>query len=187
MPTASKLVFAGLMLWLQRRSVPWRSLGFIRPIHWSPVCLAILFALAYAGVTLTIPEVRTHASEMSAFKFWGVLVSIVGAAVEETVLRGFILNELERIGGSLWIQVVVSGFTLGFVTPGFQLVGNLLHKTMGMALAVTYLWSGRSLLPPLISHALINIIVEPWLLVYAISSFARTLPDRPPDTPQHNA
>jgi membrane protease YdiL (CAAX protease family) len=170
------LAFAGLGLWLRRRSVPLRSLGFIRPIRWSPVGLATGFALAYAGATLTIPEVRCHAGEISVFKAWGVFASVVGAVIEETVFRGFILTELHRVGSSPWIQVIVSCLTFGLLHLGYNWRGVFSTTLMGMVLALTYLWSGRSLLAPLVGHALINIVVEPWLLVYVITCYAGAFP-----------
>lgn len=167
------LVFAGLALWLRRRSVSLRSLGFIRPVRWSPVGMVILFSLAYAGFTLAIPDVRSHAGEVSVFKAWGVFVSVIAAFVEETVFRGFILAELERVRSSTWVQVIVSGFAFGLLHLGFSWGGIVCTTLMGMVLAITYLWSGRSLIAPLVGHCLINIIVEPWLLVYVITSYAR--------------
>jgi len=44
---------------------------------------------------------------------------------------------------------------------------------MGMLLAFTYLWSGRSLIAPIAGHCLINVIIEPWLLLYVITYYAK--------------
>jgi membrane protease YdiL (CAAX protease family) len=166
------IVFAGLALWLRRRSVSLRSLGFIRPVRWSPVGMGILFSLAYAAFTLTIPDVRSHAGEVSIFKVWGVFVSVIAAFVEETVFRGFILAELERVRSSTWVQVIMSGFAFGLLHMGFSWWGMVCTTLMGMVLAITYLWSGRSLVAPVVGHTLINVIVEPWLLMYVITSYA---------------
>ena len=167
------IVFAGLALWLRRRSVSLRSLGFIRPVRWSPVGMGILFSLAYAAFTLTIPDVRSHAGEVSIFKAWGVFVSVIAAFVEETVFRGFILTELEGLRRSTRVQVIVSGVTFGLLHIGFSWWGMVCTTLMGMVLAITYLWSGRSLFAPIVGHCLINIIIEPWLLLQVITFYAR--------------
>jgi len=117
---AESVAFMALFLWLRRRSLSLRALGFIRPSRWLAVIIALVFALAYAGFTLMIPEVRSHATEVSVFKAWGVFVSVIGAVVEETIFRGFILTELRRLGSSAWVQVVVSGVTFGLLHIGFS-------------------------------------------------------------------
>jgi hypothetical protein len=170
---AEAVAFVALVLWLRRRSLSLRSLGFVRPARWPPVIMAVVFSLAYAGFTLMIPEVRSHAAEVSAFKVWGVFVCVIGAIVEETIFRGFILAELERLRSSTWMQVMVSGVTFGLLHIGFSWWGMVCTTLMGMGMALTYLWSGRSLFAPVIGHCLINIIVEPWLLLYLITFYAR--------------
>jgi membrane protease YdiL (CAAX protease family) len=170
---AEAVAFTALILWLRRRSLSLRSLGFIRPSRWLPVIVAVVFSLAYAGFTLMIPDVRSHVAEISIFKIWGVFVSVIGALVEETIFRGFILTELERLWSSRCMQVVVSGVTFGLLHIGFSWWGIVCTTLMGTVLAITYLWSGRSLLAPVVGHSLINIIIEPWLLLYIISFYAR--------------
>ena len=135
--------------------------------------MAVVFSLAYAGFTLMIPDVRNHAAEVSVFKVWGVFVSAIGAIVEETVFRGFILTELEGLRRSTRVQVIVSGVTFGLLHIGFSWWGMVCTTLMGMVLAITFLWSGRSLFAPIVGHCLINIIIEPWLLLHMITFYAR--------------
>jgi len=170
---AEAIAFTALVLWLRRRSLSLRSLGFIRPSRWLPVIMAIVFSLAYAGFTLMIPEVRAHATEVSAFKVWGVFVSVIGAFVEEVIFRGFILTEFQRLRSSVWVQVALSGVIFGLLHIGFGWWGMACTTLMGMVLAISYLWSGRSLLAPVVGHCLINIIIEPWLLLFIITYYAR--------------
>ncbi len=170
---AEMIVFLVLVVWLRRRSLSLRSLGFLYPARWSPVMLVMVFSLGYAAFTLTIPDVRRHAAEVSAFKLWGASVSVVGAFVEETVFRGFILTELQRLGSRTWVQVVVSGVSFGVLHLGFGASGMVCTTIMGMVLAVAYIWSGRSLVAPIVGHCLINLVVEPWLLLYVITFYAK--------------
>lgn len=172
---AEAIAFAVLVWWMRRRSLSWRSMGFVKPARWLPVAAAILFAALYSAYTLTIPEVRQHATELSAFKCWGASVAVLGAAVEEIVFRGFVLAELQRRRIAAWVQVVVSGVAFGLLHLGFSWWGMLLTTAMGMVLAVTCLWSGRSLVAPIVGHCLINAIIEPWLLLWIITFYAKMI------------
>jgi len=51
----------------------------------------------------------------------------------------------------------------------------LLTTAMGMILAITYIWSDRSLAAPIVGHCLINAALEPWLLLWLISTYARMI------------
>ena len=168
----AEVVVAGVLVWwLRRRRLSFREIGFLRPSRALPVAVACLFGLIYAGWTLLIPEVRANATELGLFKFWGVGVSVVVAVVEEAVFRGF--SELARAGRSHAVQVVVSALTFALLHFGFGLWGMACTLVMGTVLAVTYIWAGRSLAAPIAGHCIINAIIEPWLLLYVITFYAR--------------
>jgi membrane protease YdiL (CAAX protease family) len=40
---------------------------------------------------------------------------------------------------------------------------------LGLMMAITYLASARSLMPAIVAHGIIDVLVEPWLLLYAIT------------------
>ena len=44
---------------------------------------------------------------------------------------------------------------------------------LGMALALLYHQGRRSLTAPIVSHALINAIIEPWLLLLTLTYYAQ--------------
>ena len=170
---AEALVLLVLAWWLARRGLSFRDIGVVKPSRSVPVAVACCFALLYAGWTLLIPEVRANATEIGLFKFWGVAVSVAAAVVEEAVFRGFIMNELARAGRSRPIQVGVSAITFALLHLGFGLWGLACTLIMGAVLAMTYLWNGRSLAAPIAGHCLVNAIIEPWLLLYVITFYAR--------------
>jgi hypothetical protein len=39
--------------------------------------------------------------------------------------------------------------------------------------AATYIWSGRSLIAPIAGHSVANLMIEPWLLLYTITFYAK--------------
>ena len=75
------------------------------------------------------------------------------------------------MGYGLMVQVLLSGlfFALvhfyAFAAPLSVLVVQGLTFVLGVVLAITYAIGKRSLTPVIISHALIDVIIEPWLLL----------------------
>ena len=171
----AELVAAGLLLWwLRRRRLSLADVGFVRPSpRVAPLVVAGVFGLLYAAWTMLIPEVRANATEFGPLKLWGLAVSLVAAVMEEAVFRGFIMNELAHAGRSRAVQVIVSAVTFGLLHLGWGWWGMACTLMMGAALAVTYLWAGRSLAAPVLGHCVINAIIEPWLLLYVITVYAR--------------
>jgi membrane protease YdiL (CAAX protease family) len=44
---------------------------------------------------------------------------------------------------------------------------------LGLMMAVTYLASARSLMPAIVAHGIIDVLIEPWLLLYAAGQSLR--------------
>ncbi len=170
---AELVLFFFLLRWLkgQRRSL--KDLGWGRPTTIPAIVLGLVFASGYAIYTLSNPLIRSHATEISLFKLAGIVVGVVGAIVEECVFRGYIISELERMKVSALTQVLVSGVSFGIIHIGFDLVGVLLTFVMGVAMATAYVIGKRSLTPGIVSHVLINIMIEPWLLLFIITLYSR--------------
>ena len=170
---AELIALSLLLLWLRRDGWSLGDLGWGRPTTRRALGCAVLIGVAYGGYTLMHPDIGQHAAEMSLLKLWGVIVGVVGAVVEETVFRGFVLTELERAGVSRWAQLLASGVTFGLIHIGFSLWGMAITFLLGLALALLYQAGQRSLTPPVLSHALINAIIEPWLLLFTLTFYAR--------------
>jgi len=76
------------------------------------------------------------------------------------------------------LQVIISGLAFGLAHTiwilargelKFTLPAILSTSTLGILLAVIYLVGGRNLGPCIFAHILINIIIEPWLMLSSIS------------------
>ena len=97
--------------------------------------------------------------------------AVVAGLVEETICRGYVMTTLGRMGYGLVVQVLLSGlfFALvhfyAFAAPLSVLLVQGLTFVHGVALVMTYVIGKRSLTPVIISHALIDVIIEPWLLL----------------------
>ncbi|MFK3937619.1 type II CAAX prenyl endopeptidase Rce1 family protein [Alkalihalobacillus sp. NPDC078783] len=57
------------------------------------------------------------------------------------------------------------------VIRDFITVAHIIVSTtiLGCLLAALYIFSGRSTLAPIIAHVVINMIIEPWLMLSAVS------------------
>ena len=150
---------------------------------WYAWIFMIVVTVSYVIYTFkVIPFVFKMQSELSFFKLVGFL-AIVGGILEEVVFRRWLMDLLMGFGYGLILQILISGiaFGLAHIIWGFFgrdrqfLIGSFLSTTfLGFAMAIVYLISDRNIGPCIISHSLINIIIEPWLLLSAISMAWKT-------------
>ena len=162
-----------MLRWLKSQGRNLQDIGWNRSTTFPAVILGVVFAFGYSAYTLSNPLIGTNATEISLFKLASVVVSVIGSIVEECVFRGYIISELERINVSTITQILVSGISFGIIHIGFDFVGVLLTFIMGIAMATAFVIGKRSLTPSIISHSIINILVEPWLLLFIITMYGR--------------
>ncbi len=167
-----ELAAFGLLVWLlHRRGSRLRDLGLGQPTRWWALALGIGIAIVYSAFTALNPRIGSHLLEFSLLKLLAIVAAVVAGLVEETVFRGYVMTTLGRMGYGLVVQILLSGlfFALAhfyaFVAPLSLLVVQGLTFLLGVALAITYAIGKRSLTPVIISHALIDIFIEPWLLL----------------------
>ncbi len=100
-----------------------------------------------------------------------MVAALVAGLVEETIFRGYLMTSLDGMGRGRMTQVLVSGAAFAiahfyaFVSPAALLATFAATFVLGAALAVTYLVGNRSLTPVIFSHALVDLVIEPWLLL----------------------
>jgi len=166
-------VLGALLGWLWVRGERLASLGWGRPTRPRAVAVGLGVALAYSAFTLASPVFGASALELSLFKAWGALVGVIGGGVEEVVFRGFVTGRLRDAGLGPFGQVMGAAVLFGLIHGGFGLLmgrwvllpGILLTTMLGLALGWIYLDGHRSLTAPMLSHALINLLIEPWLML----------------------
>ena len=162
-----------LLLRLQLAGRSPADLGWGRPTSGFAVAAGILIAVIYSAVTLSSPLFGSHAAELSLFKVWGAFVGVVGSLVEELVFRGFVMTELEDAGVAPAAQTVVPGLSFSLIHGGYNVLrgrfallpGLGFTFVLGLALAWVYLAGRRSLTGPVLAHGLINLLIEPWLML----------------------
>ena len=147
------------------------------PLAW---ILAAITAIAYVLYTMkAIPFVASMQREISLFKLLGILSSVVGGIVEEVFFRRWTMDMFMKGGFNPILQVIISGVAFGLVHASRTLLAKRNFKAtlpailstsiLGIFLAIIYLAGGRNLGPCIFAHVLINIVIEPWLMLSAVS------------------
>jgi hypothetical protein len=179
----SLFMFSPLAMSLFWHPIPlFQNLGFEResiapPLAW---ILATITAIAYVLYTMkAIPFVASMQREISLFKFLGILSAVVGGIVEEVFFRRWAMDVLMSGGFAPIIQVLLSGVAFGLVHASWTLLAKRDFKAtlpaiistsiLGTFLAIIYLAGGRNLGPCIFAHVLINVVIEPWLMLSAVS------------------
>jgi len=176
-------MFSPLAMSLFWHPIPlFQNLGFEResiapPLAW---ILATIIAIAYVLYTMkAIPLVLAKQREISWFKLLGILSALVGGIVEEVFFRRWIMDMFMSGGFAPILQVIISGIAFGLAHTSWTLLTKRDFKAtlpaiistsiLGIFLATLYLVGGRNLGPCIFAHVLINIVIEPWLMLSAVS------------------
>jgi len=180
---SSLIMFSPLAMVLAGYQIPmFQNLGFERnsiatPIAW---ILAAIVGIVYVLYTMrAIPFVASMQREISLFKLLGILAAVVGGIVEEVFFRRWVMDMLMSRGFASVIQVIISGIVFGLAHASWTLLAKRNLKSslpaivstsiLGVFLAIIYLAGGRNLGPCIFAHVMINVIVEPWLMLSAVS------------------
>jgi uncharacterized protein len=181
--TVLGVMFSPLAMLLVGYQIPmFQNLGFesnsiAAPIAW---ILAAIVAIVYVVYTMrAIPFIVSMQREISLFKLLGILTAVVGGIVEEVFFRRWIMDMLMKGGSAPIIQVAISGVAFGLAHTSWTLLAKrdfkvTLHtiistSILGIFLAIVYLAGGRNLGPCICAHVLINLVIEPWLMLSAVS------------------
>ena len=179
--TMSLFMFSPILMHLIGYQIPifenlGLSIGTFAPIiAW---IIAFVVTISYVIYTFkVIPIVYKMQGELSFFKILGLL-TIIGGILEEVVFRRWLMDSIMGLHYGVIPQILFSGiaFGLAHVMWGFFgkdkqfLRGAFIATTiLGFGLAIVYLVGNRNLGPCIIAHSVINIIIEPWLMLAAIS------------------
>jgi len=163
-----------LTMWLagDPRRFIFSSLG--TPLAW---ILALVIAAIFIGLTVRQHSfIREHLLTLSPLKAVAIPMALVSGIFEEVFFRAFIMNLALRGGWSTASQILISALTFGLAHGIWGLfsrswrvsVGAIMATgLLGAALAVVYVVGGRSVVPCALAHILINLVIEPWLILSA--------------------
>ncbi|MEK4439231.1 CPBP family intramembrane glutamic endopeptidase [Paenibacillus sp. FSL K6-2862] len=150
--------------------------SFNNPYVW---ILALIIAAGYIVYTAkVIPFVRAHLTTFSWLKVIGIWAALVSSTVEEILFRHVLMDWFNELELSIVIQVLASGIIFGIAHGAWIMLRGefrialpviLSTAVLGCLLAVLYVIADRNVLAPIIAHILINVMIEPWLMLSAVT------------------
>jgi hypothetical protein len=148
------------------------------PAAWLLAAATTIAYIAYAASRS--PVIRSHMLAPGTWgAFWGVrLVAIPMAFVtgffEEAFFRKFLMTIVMHHGVGPVAQIAISAGVFGAAHGIWAVAGGhpraaigpmLSTGILGGLLAIAFLLGGRSLAPCAASHIVINLFLEPWLII----------------------
>ena len=134
--------------------------------------------LNYLGINRSALQLP-YAWMLAAATAAGYILYTAQMIVEQAVFRQMLMDGLHDNGTSTLLQIILSALAFGLIHYTWTLLGGNLRTgtasaastvVLGALLATIYIAAGRNLLPAIAAHTLINIFVEPWLILNAIQS-----------------
>jgi len=139
----------------------------------------LIIIVGYIIYTLkAIPFVREHLFTFSWLKIIGIWVAFASSIVEEILFRQILMNWLMSLNYGIIIQILASAIIFGVAHGAWVLLRGeikialpviLSTMVLGGLLAVLYIVADRNLLAPIVAHIIINLFIEPWLILSAIT------------------
>jgi CAAX protease family protein len=157
---------------LYKRKSSWKDLGFKIPKKWPMAILHAILCIASIALVFNfiIQPLFPHgandinqgiAISQNEMIFQLVFIAIGTAAIgEEMLMRGFVLNNLNKIFGENFIgmagAVLLQAILFGLLHSGTQ--GMISSGVIGLILGIFYIVSGRNLLVVMVAHAIPDIL-----------------------------
>jgi membrane protease YdiL (CAAX protease family) len=151
------------------------ELGLGAEISASGWTAAALAAAIYVCYTLwAVPEIRPVVSEVSWFRALAVPMALGSGLIEEMFFRHFLMSWFAAAGLETVLQIIVSAVIFAAVHTIWVVFGRswravlpILLSTFGLGvlMSLVYLASGRIVMPAVVAHMVINLLIEPGLLL----------------------
>lgn len=147
----------------------------------TPLAWALALVIAGIFISLTVRRqsfIGERLFTFSLLKALAIPMAVVTGMFEEVFFRAFMMNLAMRGGWSITGQIFISAMIFGLAHGLWGLFGKDLRVAigatvatglLGAALAVVYVIGGRSVAPCAFAHILINLVLEPWLILAAAS------------------
>ncbi len=148
---------------------------------WAHVA-AIAIAAGYIAFSVRSPGVRFHLWDRSWLRLAAIALAIVAGVVEEVYFRRVLMNALQGVGVGVILQILASGVAFGIahaiwgIRAGWRVAlgVSVVTGVLGLVLAVLYALDGRLVVPCIEAHILIDLVIEPALMLNAVeASFER--------------
>ncbi len=137
---------------------------------------AVFATIIFVALALRLPSVRENLFRPSSLKLLAIALAIASSVLEEVMFRRWTMNWLMEQGQGAVVQVLGAGLLFGAIHGIWGLMGRSFRAAIGATLAtgflgvmlgVVFLLAGRSLAPCIAAHFVINLLVEPGLVLAA--------------------
>ena len=159
----------------------WRLMGVgaAKPAPLVGWIAALIVAVVFIAMSMrSYPLIRERVFSLSAMKLVAIAFAFGSGILEELWFRRLPMDWAQGHGWGLAAQVLFSALLFGAAHAVWGLfarnvrvaIGSMVATgLLGAALAIVYLLSNRVLAPCIWAHAGINLVIEPWLLLAAMS------------------
>lgn len=155
-----------------------RYLGFAPGLTGNLVgWVAAVFTTAiFVGLALRLPSVRENLFRPSFLKLLAIALAVSAGILEEVMFRRWTMNWLMAQGYGPVVQVLGAGVLFGAIHGIWGLMGRSFRAAigatvatgfLGIMLGIVFLLAGRSLAPCVSAHLVINLLIEPGLVLAA--------------------
>ncbi len=165
----SCVIVIGLVVWWQHaHGETLADIGWRRHTTVLAIILAIIFGALWTATSYL--NTRGYGTGPLAFpweRFIMAPLGIVLALAEELLFRGFLMEQLRRAGVATWIQILVSGATIGsyhgLIGWNYSLFYALSAFVLFSIVALIHVVGKRSLTPNWLAHAMTHFFGDPSL------------------------
>ena len=150
------------------------------PLAW---VLAAVVTVGYIVFTAKgLPEVGENLFKFNLFKLTGVYLAIATGIFEEMMFRQSLMDVLQNNGISVPLQIIISAVAFGLVHSIWILfsgnwkmgLGAMVATTvLGALCAIVFVVGRRNVLPAIMAHFVINLFIEPWMMLGAIKQIVK--------------
>ena len=177
------LTLGAIVLITRMRGQRLPTLGWLAPSSVLGWTVAAVVVVIYCAITIAGTPIKSAPfwTDWSGFRVGTALAVGISAGIcEETIFRGFVMTQARDGGLHPIFQVILSAVLFGLahigwggLTGHFQwgpALGSMIATLLlGAMLAVAYLAARRSLMPVIVAHAVIDMVIEPWLLLSMVT------------------
>lgn len=149
------------------------------PAIWPAWLATAAVAIAYSLYSIrAMPLIGARFFEAHWLKLLAVPFALISGTMEELWFRRLAMDAAAAHGLKPAAQVALSAISFGLVHAMWGLFARrwrvalgagIATAILGLLLALVFLLGGRQVAPCIWAHAAINLAIEPWLLVAAIS------------------
>jgi membrane protease YdiL (CAAX protease family) len=138
--------------------------------------LAAITTFAYVWSASSLSDVKHHLFRPDRLKLFAVAAAVMAGIIEEVIFRKLVMDALQARGFGSLVQIAASALSFGVVhlvwgvkSLAAGINAALSTTILGAALAVVYIVGERSLAPSVVAHVLISGLIEPGLMLAAVS------------------